>query len=107
MNIASHTPGPWIFPSHGRTVDAVLANGRYVALCEVYSGAANSIPEADANQRLIAAAPDMIAAVKHAVKVLRRAHTVAENNSRPIAAAYFLEEIAVLEAVVFKAEGGR
>ena len=47
----------WIVGSH-RTVDRLL-NDRQVAISEVFSGAADSVEQADEFQRLIAAAPDM------------------------------------------------
>ncbi len=48
----------WIVGSH-RSVDRLI-NGKRVAICEVYSGAADSLEQADKFQHLIAAAPDML-----------------------------------------------
>ena len=48
----------WIVGSH-RTVDR-LFNGKRAAICEVNSGAADSLEQADEFQCLIAAAPDLL-----------------------------------------------
>jgi hypothetical protein len=48
----------WIVGSH-RSVDR-LFNGKRAAICEVNSGAADSLEQADAFQCLIAAAPDLL-----------------------------------------------
>lgn len=48
----------WIVGSH-RTVDRMVDN-RPVAICEVFSGAADSLEQADAFQCMIAAAPDLL-----------------------------------------------
>lgn len=53
-----HTPGPWREGSH-RTIES--ANG---TICEVYSHM--GIAEADANQHLIAAAPELLEALDQA-----------------------------------------
>lgn len=56
MNAATHTPGPW-FANHG----AVNAQDVPIALADDYS---KSQSEREANARLIAAAPDMLAALR-------------------------------------------
>ena len=53
----------WVIGSH-RSVDRLLPNGRRLAFCEVYSGALDSLQQADAVQRLIAAAPDLLSALR-------------------------------------------
>ena len=49
---------PWFVGSH-RTVDRLI-DGRRVAICEIYSGAADNLDQADQIQRLIAAAPELL-----------------------------------------------
>lgn len=68
-----HTPGPWELSEHknsdGRCV--VLANGIVLALvCARASSPASGRQyfEKDANARLIAAAPELLAALKHLVR---------------------------------------
>lgn len=55
MQTSAHTPGPWREGSH-RTIQS--PNG---TICEIYSHM--GITEADANQHLIAAAPDLLDAL--------------------------------------------
>ena len=53
----------WEVGSH-RSVDRLMPDGRRLGICEVYSGALDSLEQADAVQRLIAAAPDLLVAVR-------------------------------------------
>ncbi len=53
----------WEIGSH-RSVDRLLPDGRRFAFCEVYSGALDSLAQANAVQRLIAAAPDLLCALR-------------------------------------------
>lgn len=61
MTTAKHTPGPWradrrsILSGEGLTLRC---------LAEVLSGATDSPEEADANQTLIAAAPELLSALR-------------------------------------------
>jgi uncharacterized protein (DUF1501 family) len=65
-----HTQGPWIAAPYSSAVGApvVAANGRSIAKITYYAlaseGFANHERESDANGRLIAAAPDMLAALQ-------------------------------------------
>ena len=56
------TPGPWHEGSH-RSVESQSGT-----ICEVYSHM--GIEEADANQKLIAAAPDLLASLREALKII-------------------------------------
>jgi len=49
---------PWFVGSH-RTVDRLI-DGKRVAVCAIYSGAADNLDQADEFQRLIAAAPGLL-----------------------------------------------
>lgn len=53
---AAHTPGPWSVGSH-RSIQSPAGT-----ICETYSHM--GIEEADANERLIAAAPELLAALE-------------------------------------------
>lgn len=57
-----HTPGPW------RADRRSILAGNVRCIAEVYSGAAESLAQADANKRLIAAAPDLLDVV---IRLLR------------------------------------
>ncbi len=61
MNDVKHTPGPWTVTSAGKVKGA---DGRLVAL--VWFQQPNSAPRT-ANDSLIAAAPDLLAALKKAL----------------------------------------
>jgi hypothetical protein len=56
----THTPGPW-FVSASRSIDT-HRDGRYGTICETYSWM--GIEEANANESLIAASPDLLKAVE-------------------------------------------
>lgn len=60
----THTPGPW----HHDRRDILTADGRCIA--EVCSGGADSLEEADANGRLIAAAPELLRVARLALEEL-------------------------------------
>ena len=59
---------PWFVGSH-RTVDRLI-DGRRVAICEVYSGAADNLDQADEFQRLIAAAPALLSELQRLVATM-------------------------------------
>lgn len=71
---ALHTPGPWVI-KRNRSVTARRPDGlpgvmREIVVAEVLSGGTASIAEADANARLIAAAPEMLLALRRAAMAL-------------------------------------
>ena len=91
----SHTPGPWIALEQGKEIQsydglhevaATAPNGTFVNICQMFQGGfANAAPnpadetrhtitpdEALANARLIAAAPDLLAALEDAAEFCRR-----------------------------------
>lgn len=67
---AKHTPAPWIINTEdGICIDAALPDGRFVARCEADDGGSAQdgyiqYSEGMENARLIAAAPDLLAACK-------------------------------------------
>lgn len=64
MSDTKHTPGPWHEGSHRQVVAGEgIKTG---TICEVWSWM--GIEEADANQKLIAAAPDLLDALVDAVR---------------------------------------
>lgn len=70
--MSKHTPGPWATKevndkgAHVLWVMPIKANGHYVAEVGVNS------PDAQANARLIAAAPDLLEALEHALAELEQ-----------------------------------
>lgn len=67
-----HTPGPWFTFNDGKRVagpESTIGAGQGVALCSMR---ARSDDEAKANALLIAAAPDLLDALKAALELLER-----------------------------------
>ena len=69
MVSSTFTPGPWRRVGH-RSISAG-AGLDTVTLCEVFSGGVG-LAQADANEALIAAAPDLFAAAEAAAAVLAK-----------------------------------
>lgn len=71
-NEAKHTPGPWTVSvwHDGRdgTTPCIMASGATVA--KIHVAPITPPPEADANARLIAAAPELLAACKLALETV-------------------------------------
>lgn len=72
---AKHTPGPWVahgYPNGSRQIGPAEPFG---VVCEVWSAigtdSADAIAQADANERLIAAAPDLLAALQRLDRIDR------------------------------------
>ena len=63
MNTAQHTPGPWTM-DRGTPLVVMDRRGAYVAQCDGISATIGSTEEMIANANLIAAAPDLLAALK-------------------------------------------
>lgn len=64
----AHTPGPW----HHDRGNILTADGR--CLATVFSGPCASLEEADANGRLIAAAPELLEALRTLLDAVEGAH---------------------------------
>ena len=56
-----HTPGPWIILDDTRKPCQITAKGSAIRVADVW---ATDFPDGQANARLIAAAPDLLAALK-------------------------------------------
>jgi len=66
--IATHTPGPWVHSETDLWACATVASGRVIATCNPN----DDQPKAVANARLIAAAPDLHAALEALLDVADR-----------------------------------
>jgi hypothetical protein len=111
--MSSHTPGPWPVPhfatGHGCDCRYILAGEHMGGIAEVYvdngkkvSDGGNDCPpieEAKANARLIAAAPELLAALKRIVAEVDRPQTGA-----PVVGGV-LRAIAESRDAIAKAEG--
>lgn len=76
----AHTPGPWVEDIQGRTISAPGA-----VICEMWS--AVGLEEADANGRLVAAAPDLLAALKGVLDAASRRDSAGEHRAEVAALA--------------------
>lgn len=72
--MSAHTPGPWFVTSSGQPHDLVTSthdsDGLDDDVCEVYGGNDDSDEVRAANAHLIAAAPELLAALKDAEALL-------------------------------------
>ena len=64
-----HTPGPWVIDSDGDGKANAIVTSTHLAsldddICEVYGGNMDDDDTRQANARLIAAAPDLLAALR-------------------------------------------
>lgn len=113
--MSAHTPGPWEYAEEGYE-PCVMAGDYYVATAHAgMPGDDYGVGEAQANARLIAAAPDLLAVVRKTVRELEQlaptrapAHPLmadAERTQRAAAFAFLDQLIAEHHAAIAKAEG--
>src|SRR5688572_26003126 len=91
----THTPGPWrVVTDQGNH----LVTSRSSNICRLYRDH-EADHEANANARLIAAAPELLAALKGLMKA------IAPDGSLKGLEKYFVEPVRVADLVIRKAEG--
>ena len=86
---AKHTPGPWnICASTPSLIEAAHHNVNDVTIAQAFEpqGSA-SLPEMWANARVIAAAPDLLAALQEVVEISDRKHDAWDKARAAIARA--------------------
>ncbi len=66
--MAQHTPGPWIAADDRRGIYEILCNGEMLAQVWRVGYVKRDLP-AEANARLIAAAPELLAACKRVMQL--------------------------------------
>lgn len=98
----AHTPGPWAADKEdelGFQADVLVADNRRkrIAACG-HDGRWMADGEAEANARLIAAAPDLLAALK--------AMVASYDGVRDILCKTVIDKLANADAAIAKAEGG-
>lgn len=102
----AHTPGDWrVDGSHGVTVNAVQPDGSFCTIVAC-PGASRGAPVAETveNARLIAAAPDMLHALRRAAPWLAR--LIADGGHHGCAAPNdAVRTLQRVEAAIAKAEG--
>jgi hypothetical protein len=105
----THTPGPWkvIGKNETQVCSGAIQGASGYVVAQAYSSPSAKIPykdlwaECEANARLIAAAPDMLAALKAANSVINQYRQIADDE------AVEDEVHAVIRAAIAKAEEGR
>jgi hypothetical protein len=98
--LAAHTPGPWRVTEYGGEIAIHAEDNSKIALPEKWF--ASDRAEAEANARLIAAAPELLAALgKLAPYALQRAET-----EPPFTAKYARADYEIARAAIAKATGG-
>ncbi len=105
--MTKHTPGPWevVRTPNGYPCQITATAGdprKPGGICDVTRWASISVPssaEGEANARLIAAAPDMLAALKDCRAYLAGFMNVKAHGNGPIVA------LAAADAAIAKAEG--
>ena len=102
---ADHTPGPWAWDGYslravepnpnGSAVHTII-DAENIGWGYVCSPIAETTAESDANRALIAAAPDLLCALRHALPILDK-HRQATGGEGDIAAALVRDAIAKAE----------
>lgn len=92
----THTPGPW--EVSGRFGTCIFSEGPEVARANVHALKGWGVERAQANARLIAAAPDLLAALQEWVGAFY--------NAGPNAVHDPVERVRLSEAAIAKATGG-
>lgn len=77
MSEVKHTPGPWRYDRHAdfsETDSAVTAENGHIVICQIWGLDVEAIndPQSEANGRLLAAAPDMLAALNGWIAIFKR-----------------------------------
>lgn len=104
--MATHTPGPWRVASQTLVI-CDSASIAYAAAdrVQIFSKGAPA-GEAEANARLIAAAPDLLQACRDALMELRFQGHQLGAKFPDVASVRFYVRIAALERAILNAEGG-
>ena len=106
MNATQHTPGPWIIDGGSwtpRTQHLIRAKAVY---CDAWIPVAHCYePEAAANVRLIAAAPDLLAALQRLASIADEGAVLRHETGKPTWS--FIDEVKQsARAAIAKATGG-
>ncbi len=101
MSAAKHTPGPWEaqMPSRHK-ISVVTPDER-----ELYIGCV-PLAEAEANARLIAAAPELLAACETLLSNLRTLDDAGRSNPAAWSRDTFASQVRLLQDAIAKATGG-
>lgn len=106
MRTDKHTIGPWKLSLTDDTV-VIDADGREVAAIDGDYNNPDEWPKMEANAKLIAAAPDLLAALKDAQKTLQTASRQLTEDHKMVlmGRGWGWKTIATIEGAIAKAEG--
>lgn len=101
VSSASHTPGPWIYDDDGMIYAEVESLGKFfsVKVCDPHADKLD-IDEREANARLIAAAPELLAALRVA-----REYMDAHEDASGYESDKRTRDLAAIDAAISRAEG--
>ena len=105
--MSKHTPGPWTASRdemRKRYMDALYVHMEETQICEVTISVRGPTEEQTANAHLIAAAPDMLEALKNAQHAMRNTNVPTHQGMIP-AFAYDHPMMASIRDAIAKAEG--
>jgi hypothetical protein len=107
MNDVRHTPGPWLSDEHGYIIQAPARdNDRCIKIISPWIAAAwEGDEEAMANNRLMAAAPDLLAACDAAETMLRCLPDTTTNAGGTKSTMTTRRALLLVRAAIAKAEG--
>ena len=108
-----HTPGPWVIDSDGDGKANAIVTSTHTAsldddICEVYGGNKDDDDIRKANARLIAAAPELLEAIREVVGFFDCAVEINALQKMALLLAHFddnLEEIKRLQTAIAEEEG--
>lgn len=100
--MSNHTPGPWKYEATTKTIRSKTEN-YWLATMDSWEGAVDHA----ANARLIAAAPDLLAALEGCLALMKRHGIWNLIHDKPIVRAQFDQLVAVINAreAIAKAKG--
>lgn len=104
MSQIPHSPGPWFVADHD---DFVVAAGNGFSICDCAPGNPYDVTDAQgvANARLIAAAPELLDALKKAVENIKVWHNMGGNEGVWDIYWHNAPEMKPIRDVIAKAEG--
>lgn len=112
--MSKHTPGPWRYATTGEVMCGygqplgVAQEGKPNLVAGIFGDVSGGLPTADANARLIAAAPELLAGAMAMMAVRERVHSHKGSLTRGSYEAFLADEAkatALLRAAIAKAEG--
>lgn len=95
-NESKHTKGPWTVDARAMNSCGVTGQTAFVANCSPRAGGPMKVDECQANARLIAAAPEMLEALRQITEAFERYLSGSESR---------LYEVTQARAAIAKAEG--